>query len=127
SELDHAAQAFEQAVGELVEAVPPEPDEGPDADVTGYIPEFELPLRWSGFVPPQAPGEVARQTARQRWETVVEEIWPNQPQRMLGDRSPLQAAGDETARVPLEAALMLFDAYADARNYMLPLERLRER
>jgi tetratricopeptide (TPR) repeat protein len=128
-ELDRATEAFEQVVGELVEAVQPEADAdaGPDSDITGFIPEFEVPLRWSGFVPPQAPGEVARQTARQRWEAVVEEIWPNQPHPALGDRSPLQAAGDESVRVALEASLMLFDAYADARNYMLPLDRLRER
>jgi tetratricopeptide (TPR) repeat protein len=125
-ELDRALGAFEQAAGELAEAVEP-PEEEPGADITGFIPEFELPLRWSGFVPPQAPGEVARQTARQRWETMVEEIWPNQPQRVLADRSPLQAAGEDQSRVALEAALILFDAYADARNYMLPLERLRER
>jgi Flp pilus assembly protein TadD len=126
-EMDRALQAFEEVVGRLVEAVAPEPDAGPEADITGLIPDFELPLRWSGFVPPEAPGEVARRTARQRWETVVDEIWPNQPQRALGDRSPLQAAGDERSRVALEAALMLFDAYADARNYMLPIGRLRER
>src|SRR5690606_26233978 len=60
--LTRAVEAFEQAAGELVQAAAADEDDEPDSDVTGHIPEFELPLRWSGFVPAEAPGEVARRT-----------------------------------------------------------------
>ena len=126
-ELERTIAAFTAAVGDLAEAVEPEEDDDPEADVTGYVPEFELPLRWSGFVPPEAPGEIARQTARQRWETVIEDVWPSQKLSALDGRSPLEASSDPASQTALEAALLVFDAYADARNYMLPLARMRER
>lgn len=126
-ELDRTMDAFEQAVGDLAEPVESDASDEAFSDVTGHVPEFEMPLRWSGYVPPQAPGEVARQTGRQRWEALIDQIWPNQPLSALGDRTPLVAAEDPGAHVALEAALVLFDAFADARKYMLPIDRLRER
>ena len=126
-ELDRSLAAFTAAAGDLAHAVEPDETDEPDADVTGYVPESELPLRWSGFVPPDAPGEIARQTARQRWGTVVEEIWPNQKLPALNHQTPLEASANPALRSALEAALTVFDAYADSRNYMLPLDRMRDR
>lgn len=127
AELDRTVESFVSAVGDLAEAVEPDAETGEDGDITGHVPEFEMPLRWSGFVPPEAPGEVARQTARQRWDTVISEIWPQQNLVALNGRTPMEAAGDPDSQVALEAAVILFDAYADARNFMLPIHQLRQR
>lgn len=127
AELERTLDSFLQAASELVEAVEPGPGEDESADITGHVPPFELPLRWSGYVPTDAPGEVARQTARERWETVINDVWPSQPQAALENRSPLEVANDPEAAIALEAALIAFDSYADARNFMLPIDELRER
>ena len=128
-ELERVTRAFEAAAVDLAKAVQPasEAEAKVENDVSGYIPEFEVPLRWSGFVPPEAPGAVARETARQRWHAVIDEVWPHQKLSALGERSPVEAANDADAAVKLEAALIVFDAYADTRGYMLPIDALRER
>ncbi|MCA9109586.1 MAG: tetratricopeptide repeat protein [Planctomycetaceae bacterium] len=126
-ELDRAVDTFMNVVGTLAKPVSKEEDERPETDLTGHISPEELPLRWSGYVPPEAPTVIARRMAESRWQQVVNEIWPNTPCQALSDRSPLEAAGDDAAKVALAAALIVFDAYADTRNYMLDVNDLRER
>ena len=126
-ELDRTVQSFQTVVGDL--AVPTAQDEidDPSTDVTGHVPKSELPLRWSGFIPPEAPREISHRTAQQRWDAIVEDIWPMHPLSVLGDRTPTEAAAAGDAAVALEAALVVFDAYADARDYILPVDKLRDR
>ncbi len=128
SELDRSNEALMQAAGELLETVEPNSDEGePEIELTGHISPEELPLRWSPFLPPSAPMEVGRRTSEQRWQHVVDEVWPNTPLEVLGGRTPLECAGDEECRVALAAALVVLDTFADTRSYLLPLGDLRER
>ncbi|MCA9074026.1 MAG: tetratricopeptide repeat protein [Planctomycetaceae bacterium] len=126
-ELDRAIDVFVEAADSLATPVSEEEDARPETDLTGHVSPEELPLRWSGYVPREAPTTVARRTAEERWQQVVNEIWPNTSCSALGDRTPLEAAGDESSKVALAAALIVFDAYADTRNYMLDLDDLRER
>ncbi len=127
AELDRAIKTFLDVADTLAKPVSQEEDERPETDLTGHVSPEELPLRWSGYVPPSAPTVVARKTAEDRWQQVVNEIWPNTPCQALNGRSPLEAAGDKDAKVALAAALIVFDAYADTRNYMLDLDDLRDR
>ncbi len=126
-ELDRAISVFLEAAGPLATPVSPEENDRPETEITGHISPEELPLRWLAYLPPEVPTAISRKTSEERWQQVVNEIWPNTACSALNGRSPLEAAGDEAARVPLAAALIVLDAYADTRNYMLDLNDLRDR
>ncbi|MBX3440329.1 MAG: tetratricopeptide repeat protein, partial [Planctomycetaceae bacterium] len=128
-ELDRAVDVWLTAVQGLAQPVEaPSTEEGGQGDLqaTGHVPAEELPLRWSGYVPPGAPPEVSRRTIAQRWQTTIHEIWPNTPSAAMAGRTPRECIGDESSRVALAAALIVLDAYADCRGCLLPLDELRE-
>ncbi|MGE4002080.1 MAG: tetratricopeptide repeat protein [Planctomycetaceae bacterium] len=126
-ELERAADVLVSITNGLAEPVRSEDEARSDTHFTGQIPSEELPLRWAGFVPPTAPAAIGRRTAEQHWRQVLNEVWPNTPCAALAGKTPLECAGDEAHRVPLAAALVVLDTYADSRSYLLPLEDLRER
>ncbi len=127
SELDQSVETLMQVAGELMEPVPSDDERESEIELTGHVSPEELPLRWSAFIPPSAPMEVGRRTSEQRWQHVINEVWPNTPSEALDGRTPLECAGDDERRVALAAALAVLDTFADSRSYLLALGDLRER
>ncbi len=121
-ELEQSLELFRSAAGELAAAV----DLGSEDDITGHISHDRLTLRWAGHIPTDAPGMVARTTLDQWWQRVIETGWPDTPLRPLGGKSPRQAGEDPSLKVALAAAVLALDAHADARHFLLPIERIRE-
>ncbi len=126
-ELDRSLQLFRSGAGELATLVPPEVGASDTDDITGYIPRDQLGLRWSVYAPSEVPGRVIRAASDQWWQRLASEVWPNTPLLSLADRTPGQAAEDPTARVALAAAILVLDAHAEARRYLLPLDAIRDR
>jgi tetratricopeptide (TPR) repeat protein len=98
-----------------------------DLDVIGEIHLDELPLHRNYFVPPGTPGPVRTEILESHWQRIVDDLWPATPQEVLGGKSPREAAGDPALRLPLEAAVHLFQAFGDERSRLLPMEQIRER
>jgi tetratricopeptide (TPR) repeat protein len=137
-DLDALQGAFTAAAGELAspisdadllgEAVAPDAaDQAAERDVLGRIPVEELPLHRNYFIPPGSPGHVRRTVQDAHWKQLLEEAWPVTPQAALGGKSPLQAAGDPSLRIPLRAALNVLDVFFDERAQLLPVGEVRER
>ncbi len=127
SELDQSIETLMQAADGLLEAVATDEEGRPEIELAGHVCPEELPLRWSAHIPPSAPIELGRRTSEQRWQHVINEVWPNTPCEALGGRTPLECAGDDERRVALAAALVVLDTFADSRSYLLALGDLRER
>lgn len=134
-QLSAAAAAFTAAAGELVQRKPVLPadasDEAPadvdsELDVLGEIDRDELPLHRNYFIPPGTPAPLRTALQTEHWRKIETELWPHSPQQALGGKSPAQAAGDPALRLTLEAAVLLFQAFADARQQLLPIQALRQ-
>jgi len=133
-QLEGAAAALNAAADDLLtreEIVPtadasaaPPPTEG--LDVVGEIYDEELALNWNFVIPPGTPGHVQAAILDDLWTRTVEDFWKRQPQRALGGKSPLAAAGDDALGVPLEASLRVFEALAESRSQPLDAAALRQ-
>ncbi|MEZ6066889.1 MAG: tetratricopeptide repeat protein [Planctomycetaceae bacterium] len=93
----------------------------------GWIARDELPLHRNYYVPGGVSGPVRTGILDGHWNWVAENGWLNSPQTALGGKSPQQAAGDASLRVPLAAALINFDAFAEVRRRIAPFQQLWER
>lgn len=69
-----------------------------------------LQLDW--FFPNDFPIIRRRKFSQQFCKSVVNDIWPQQPLRALGGKTPEQAANDPAMRVPLIAAIYLLNSRA---------------
>jgi len=60
--------------------------------------------------PEKTPFILRRRLLSERWEDLVGDKWPNSPLMGLSGRTPLEAAEEETSRIPLAAAVSVLDA-----------------
>ncbi|SFJ00824.1 SEC-C domain-containing protein [Planctomicrobium piriforme] len=121
--LDESLKIFERAAGEL--AKPAAKEEGDD-EVLGWYSKEDIALNDTAFFPPQTPSRVRNVLRRQFVEKSVPQIWLETPLAVLGGKSPSQAAGDESLKVSLTAAVRVLDSFMDRRGVMLDVAALRE-
>jgi len=126
SDLDEAVRVFRAVAGELATLVE-EPESGPDSDVSGLVPDEQVPYFHNYYFPPKTPGPVRRRIQEEQWAETTGKLWPNTPLRALGGCTPLEAADRPELKVALAAALQMFDVFCAARSYMLNEAELRER
>lgn len=124
--LDDAIRIFEQAAGELARVRNREnlPD---GSDIVGWFSRDELPLIESAFFPPQTPAAVRHRLRHEFAERCINDTWLHTPQQALGGSSPAQAAGQDSLKVQLAAALQVLDAFLDRRDLILDKAPLQER
>lgn len=89
--------------------------------VTGAIPVEIQPLRWHWSVPANTPIKLNKQLKSQNWQKVLNEKWPNSPQKCLGGKSPNEAAADPQLKVALEAAVYVLDSHCQHQTHDLDL------
>lgn len=123
--LETATRLFTAAAGDLVSSEAMGDD--PDDDVTGLVPEEQVGLFQNFYFPAGMRGAGRRRIQQEEWENVINERWPNSPQRALGGATPQAAASDPELRVALAAAIQLLDVFCASRSYILPVDQLRER
>lgn len=119
--FDQAQKALLDAVGDLLEE-----DTEADDEALGVVPRELEGLEWNCHFPADFPSTIARDIETAKMQQVADEIWPNISLSALGGKTPLDARGDESLRVPLEAAVYVLDAFYDRNNVMLDVSRLRE-
>lgn len=91
---------------------------------TFFEKEF-LPLQFKRHFTAATPMGIIRRINRDNWNKFLTSDWPEMPLAALGGKTPKQAAGDESVRVPLAAWLQQIDMYAD--RFGLPFDVLAER
>jgi tetratricopeptide (TPR) repeat protein len=130
--FDQARELFESTAGDLAvessrkgeqEAETDEPDE----DIVGWYSRNELNLIEAAYFPAKTPADARRRLREELIRKCVDENWMNAPQPELQGKSPAEAAGEETLRVRLAAAIHVLDAFLDRRGLILDRDPLRER
>lgn len=91
---------------------------------TVFEKEF-LPLQFKRHFEASTPLGIIRRINRDNWSKFLTSDWPEMPLAALGNKTPKQAIGDESARVPLAAWLQQIDMYAD--RFGLPFDVPAER
>jgi tetratricopeptide (TPR) repeat protein len=108
AKLDDAKTLLTAAAGDLLEWV----TEGTQPEVSGSVPAESESLITRWYIPSQFHGVQRRQIMADLWTTTINEKWRHQKMRSLEGKTPEQAAGDPSLRVPLTAAIYLLDATA---------------
>lgn len=86
------------ALGDLVEET-----------VVGSKSQVEMALNWRWQFPPGTPRDVRQRILDEERRAAVVERWPALPHPALGGRTPREAAGDPSSRIPLLAAVLLLE------------------
>jgi tetratricopeptide (TPR) repeat protein len=81
----------------------------PRTKVLGSFPRLQLALTWEWLLPDGIDPEEAHRLNREQGAALIRDVWPNIPLGFLRGRTPLQAATDGDAEVPLRAALFLLE------------------
>jgi len=118
--LDDAKSRLAAAAGELLEWR----TDVAQPEVTGAIPAESQILEINWYLSDRIPLVRRRELFSQFWKQIVDEKWPNQPLRALDGKTPLQAVGDESQRIPLLGAIYALDAAALRRDKGIGLKKL---
>lgn len=127
SRLDESVRLFEAVAGELAKprAIEEELAKEPNADVLGWYSKDELALSEAIYFPPKTPARLRNTLRREFAEQSCERTWLTSPSIALQGKTPQEAAGDDSKKVSLEAALRVFDSFMDRRRLVLDKTRLR--
>jgi tetratricopeptide (TPR) repeat protein len=98
--LDGLSDRFTALAGT---AIPPA---HPKTKVLAKVSRTALALSWEWRLPEGLSDDDARRLTREQGARMVRDVWPQTPLPFLNGRTPLQAAQDGDAAVPLRAALM---------------------
>lgn len=126
--LQNTLRVFTAAAGELAHPAPAE--EGgneSDADILAWYPAEEITLSEAVFYPPKISNSLRHNLHREFSRKCSDVTWEQTPSRALGGKTPLEAATDESLKVPLAAALRVFDSFMDRRSMILDKASLRQR
>lgn len=124
--LDNSVEIFENAAGELATLTEKPEDASPDADIVSWYAVDELALTESAFFPPKTPAKVRQALRKEFVEKCIHETWMSSPQKALNGKTPREASDDEELRVPLAAAVRVFDSFLDRRDIILDQHQVRE-
>jgi tetratricopeptide (TPR) repeat protein len=93
------------------------------------LPRDLLPLHWRWYFPPKTPAKIRKSLESQKWDHLVQNVWPNSQLTGIQGKTPLEASTEPALKVPLAAAVMVLDSYADRNQQILdasPLYKLLE-
>lgn len=94
--------------------------------VEEQVPAFVHRLRTPAVVPPRGfAAATMRRLIQRDWEDRVLPEWKQHPQTILGGRSPVAAAADPAAAKAVAAAIVVLDAFGQARSAVVDVPALR--
>ncbi len=120
---ESAREIFESIAGEEIE----DTQEDPDAGMRAFTPREFLPLQFQWHFPKSVPAVRQMELEKEQWQEHVDQTWLNLSQAALGDRTPLEAVGDEKARVALAATVYVFDAFCDRNAFILDIPGMMQK
>ena len=123
-----ARQIFEDAIGEDGKKGCGIREVDPDSEEAGTplspIPTEQWPLYFRWSFPQKMPILKRRELEAAQWEKLLTETWPNTKLAGLGDKTPVEAASDESMKVALTAAVYVLDAQTLSLGHFLTFEEL---
>jgi hypothetical protein len=123
ADLDDAKGVLESAAQGLVQWR----TDKPQPEVTGSVPTESQGMRWRWSVPENTPIRQNRDLKEQQWKRVLNEVWPNSPQKALAGRTPAEAAADPSKKVALTAAVYVLDTMAHQQGHLLNVDEMLAR
>ncbi len=118
--FEQADKTLNSILGDLIA-----PAEDADDEALGVVPCELADLEWNCHFPADFPAIVARDIETRKMKEVSDSIWPNLKLSALGNKSPKEAAADESLSVALKASVYVLDAFYDRNNVMLDVELVR--
>jgi tetratricopeptide (TPR) repeat protein len=122
-ELQQSQAVLEEAVGEQITS----PDEEESERVLETLPRDLHQLHWRWFFPPNTPAKLRKSLEKQKWDLLVQDVWPDTPLSGIQGKTPLDASADPDLKIRLAAAVMVLDSYADRNLQILDASPLYER
>ncbi len=121
-----ALAKLEAAGGEEIEKLTA-PSTGESITTNTVFEKEFLPLQFKRHFEASTPLGIIRRINRDNWSKFLTSDWPEMPLAALGGKTPQQAIGDESVRVPLAAWLQQIDMYADRFGlpFDVPAERVK--
>ncbi len=119
--LDRLADRFTSLVGR---AIPPA---HPKTKIVGKVSRFHLALMWEWLLPDDLDEETSERLSREQARSIIQDVWPETPNPYLNGRTPLRAAADGDAEVPLRAAVFQFALSRESSNEGFDFSDLRSR
>ncbi len=98
-----------------------------ETEVHSKIPAEIQDLHHNWYFPASTPVYLMHKLEQERWQRILQDVWPNMPLAALDGKTPLEAVGDEEFQIELAAAVNSLDAICDQRGYFFELKPLRER
>lgn len=122
-ELEASKTLIDEAAGGLIQWS----TEVEQPVVTASIPAELQIFRLRGAFPSATPPTFGRRLNKEHWDRVINELWPRQPLKALGGRTPLEAAANPELKTALYGAAYLFDANCQQHAYSPNLEAVLAR
>ena len=98
-----------------------------DTEVVAEKPLGEEALSWRWRLPDDTPLALRRELLAQQRRTAILDKWADSPRGALGNKSPHEAAGDETLRIPLLASLLIVEQSTNDPDELQLFAELREK
>ena len=121
-QLDQAASLFAASAGDEVERF-----EADAPNIVSTSPKEVTRQALSWRFPEKTPFILRRQLVSEWWQEFVDNKWPSSPLMGLSGRTPMEAAGDESFRVRLAAAVSVLDADSAVGNKYLDISAIYDR
>lgn len=99
----------------------------PRTKVLDKIPKLQLALMWEWLMPEGLGAGDVRRVKREQGVHLIGDVWPSTPNPAFRGRTPLQAAKEGNAEVPLRASLLQFELAREAWRDGFDFGSLRKR
>ncbi len=96
-------------------------------EVESRVPAAQLALTWNWKLPDDTSPDRRLQLTTERRREILANRWPETPQKLLGGKSPREAASDPTMRIRVLAALLLIELATEQLSSDFDFNELRRR
>jgi len=110
-----AISVFKSASGDLI-------GEGKDLPTSDVVPVEIFPLQWRWCFSEQATIQQRRRLEQQKWQHLLENVWPQLSLEALGGKTPGEAASDPQWDCQVRAAVYVLDTFCSRNAYALDLD-----
>jgi hypothetical protein len=96
-------------------------------EVESHVPAAQLALTWNWKLPDDTSPERRLQLTTERRREILSNRWPETPQKLLGGKSPKEAASDPALRIRVLAALLLIELATEQLSSDFDFNELRRK
>jgi tetratricopeptide (TPR) repeat protein len=117
---------FEAKKDSLVDLAGDLLDKDPTEAVDGQVSKVSAMLTWRWRMPDETPAERRRELIAEQRRDVMLNRWPELTLKVLGDKTPREAAADATQQIPTLAAILLLELSNEQNSNDFDFNELRQ-